>query len=232
MPRKTYENLSYDRKEEFKNIVMELFINNEYKDIGIRDIAKATDISVGLFYKYFLDKDEMYLTFFSETEKKIIEKEKELKKTFFSLTPYIDISESLTSLEVEFNKSFYDAPRDVQLKFFYDGYANSMYTPIYEELVEMENSEKLNPNLDLDLIYHIIITSMFDFIQYVKSKNLTLEDDIVNLKKEYYVNMVFKGILSENFYNILKNNVKSNKNGMNFAKKFFPDVNKKMVSEN
>lgn len=71
MPKKTFFNLPIDKKQKIIDAAYDLFIENDYKDVNIRSIAKKAGISIGSFYQYFDDKDDLYLFLMTEIEKNI-----------------------------------------------------------------------------------------------------------------------------------------------------------------
>jgi AcrR family transcriptional regulator len=77
MPKKTFLNLPDDKKLNIIDKIYDAFIENDYNDVTIREITKRTGISIGSFYQYFDDKDDIYLYLLTEMEKRLFEKERE-----------------------------------------------------------------------------------------------------------------------------------------------------------
>lgn len=200
MPKSTFLKLPDERKEKLRKVIYNMFIKKDYESISIRDLVKEMDISIGSFYKYFDDKAEMYLFFFSEIEKKIFEEEKRRNASFFYPTEPFDPHEILTQEEIDFNTSWIKVPEDVLYKFYFKGHAKQLYSSILDELTGMQQKSQLNPNITATIAYHIIITSMFGFMLYIKENNITDVEDFFNRKKIYYQKVILPAIFSDKYY--------------------------------
>ena len=51
MPKQTFFNLPSDKKEQIVETAYDLFIDQVYEDISIRDLTAAMGISIGSFYQ-------------------------------------------------------------------------------------------------------------------------------------------------------------------------------------
>ena len=62
-----------------------------------------------------------------------------------------------------------------------------------------------------NIAYHIIITSMFSFMLYIKENKITDKEDFFSRKTTYYQTVILPGILSEKYYKqkYSKNAIKS-----------------------
>lgn len=211
MPKTTFLKLPDERKEKLRKIIYNIFMNKDYESISIRNLVTEMDISIGSFYKYFDDKAEMYLFFFCEIEKKIFEEEKRRNSSFFYPTALLDLHEILTQEEIDFSTSWLKVPEDVLYKFYFKGHAKRLYRSILDELIEMQKKSQLNPHITANIAYHIIITSMFSFMLYIKENKITDKEDFFNRKTTYYQTVILPGILSEKYYKqkYSKNAIKS-----------------------
>lgn len=196
MPKKTFLNLSDDKKKRIKETAIDIFIKYKYKDINIRLIAKEVGISIGSFYQYFEDKDDLYLYLLVETEKKILEAEKSKYGTILSDESYIPIEEVLTEREIKFNYTWYDVPIDVMRKFYFGPYANELNKLAFEDFLNYRNQGKLKDNLDIDFIYFIYITTMFNIQIYFRENKITDINEKLRIKKSFYGTILLNGILN------------------------------------
>ena len=64
----------------------------------------------------------------------------------------------------------------------------------------MQQKAQLNPNITSNIAYHIIITSMFGFMLYIKENNITDVEDFFNRKKIYYQKVILPAIFSDEYY--------------------------------
>lgn len=122
MPKKTFFNLSPDKKQRIIDAVYDLFIEEDYEKVNIRAIAKRAGISIGSFYEYFYDKDELYLYLITSIEKKIYAKEKEQKGKILFIKDHIPLEEVCTEKEIKFNRTWHKVPVEVMRKFYFGKY--------------------------------------------------------------------------------------------------------------
>lgn len=195
MPKKTFFNLPIDKKQKIIDAAYDLFIENDYKDVNIRSIAKKAGISIGSFYQYFDDKDDLYLFLMTEIEKKIYDKQKNRTGLYLTDTEAIPIEEICTPKEIAFNRTWYNAPIEVKMKFYFGKYSKEMNSIVWDELVELNKSGKLVDGLDLEFIFHLYVTLMFNILMYFKEKNITDEEEIIRIKRKFYTDWFINGIM-------------------------------------
>lgn len=195
MPKQTYFNLSEEKKEKIIKATFDIFINTPYEDVHIRDIAKKAGISIGSFYQYFYDKDDLYLYFFTEVELKYTKKLKELNKEIILRERVIPIEEICTEDEVRFNRTWYSVPMIVMQKFYFGEYGKKLNYYVIEELMEYKNSDKLKKELDLDFILYLYTTTMFNIHNYFRENNIENFDEREKIKDHYFGDIFLNGIL-------------------------------------
>ena len=196
MPKNTFLNLPDAKKEYIIEKSIDLFIKYKYEDINIRLIVKELGISIGSFYQYFDDKDDLYLYLFVKIEKKVLDMEKKKKGTLLSNDSYIPIEEVLTEREIKFDNTWYDIPIDVMRKFYFGSYADELFGSAFDEFLSYFDQGKLNPNLDVDFIYFIYTTIMFNILIYFRNNNITDIEEKLRIKKSFYGTILLKGILN------------------------------------
>ena len=195
MPKKTYFNLSEEKKKKIVKVTYEIFSNIPYEDVHIRDIAKEAGISVGSFYQYFYDKEDLYLYFFTEVELKYTKKLKEINKDIILKERVIPIEEICTEEEVRFNQTWYSVPMIVMQKFYFGEYGKKLNYFVIEELMEYKKSDKLKKNLDLNFILYLYTTTMFNIHNYFRENNIEDLNDRQRIKDHYYNDVFLNGIL-------------------------------------
>lgn len=195
MPKKTYFKLSEEKKEKIIKATYEIFINNSYEGVHIREIAKKANISVGSFYQYFYDKEDLYLYFFTEVELKYIKKLKEINQDILFGERIIPIEDICTEEEVQFNKTWYNVPMFVMQKFYFGEYGKKLNFHVIEELMEYKNSNKLKKDLDLDFVFYLYTTTMFNIHNYFRDNNIINFEDRQKIKFHYFNDIFLNGIL-------------------------------------
>ncbi|GFN34988.1 TetR/AcrR family transcriptional regulator [Tepidimicrobium xylanilyticum] len=197
MPKKTFFNLSVEKRNKIIDAAYDLFIENDYKDVSIRNITNKAGISIGSFYQYFYDKDDLYLYIMTEIEKKIYARHKERTEQYLTDPEIIPIEEVCSPKEIALNRTWYDAPVEVKMKFYFGEYSKEMNSIVWDELVELEKQGKLVEDLDLELIFHLYVTTMFNILMYFDEKNITDEEERIRIKRKYYTDWFINGILKK-----------------------------------
>lgn len=195
MPKSTYFNLSDEKKERIIQATYDIFINTNYEDVHIREIAKKANISVGSFYQYFYDKEDLYLHFFTEVEMKYMEKAKEINKDILFSERTIPIEELCTEEEVKFNQTWYNVPMFVMQKFYFGEYSKKLHAFLIEDLTQYKISHKLKEDLNLDFVYYLYTTAMFTIHNYFREKDITDTEERQKIKDHYFKDIFLKGIL-------------------------------------
>ena len=197
MPKQTFFNLPDDKKEKIIHEAYAIFIAEDYEKVNIRNITSKADISIGSFYKYFYDKDDLYLYLLSNIEKKIYAKEKEKTGYFLMDSEVIPIEEICTQEEIEFNRTWYKVPTEVMMKFYFGEYSRELNSIVMDELIELKNSGKLKDSVDVEFVFHFYVTSMFNILIYFREHNITDEGEKLKIKKNFYTNLFLTGILKD-----------------------------------
>ncbi|MDU5809031.1 MAG: TetR/AcrR family transcriptional regulator [Finegoldia magna] len=200
MVKETYFNLDKSKQDMIRENVLKMFVSKDFEDVTIRDLAKKCNISVGSFYKYFNSKEDMYLYYMCEVEEKILDEEYKHNKSLFTNNPYIDLNTILSPLEIKFNRTWLNAPTYILSKFYFDGYANKLNSKVLDELDLLYDRGKTSKGLEKDMLKFIYVTYMYNFIMYVRKKNIADSKDFIQLKKLYFDKIVFKGLFTTEYY--------------------------------
>lgn len=99
----------------------------------------------------------------------------------------IPIEEICSPKEIEFSYTWYKAPIEVMVKFYFGEYAKEMNKIVWDELVEMKEANQLVNDFDLEFIFYLYVTTMFNIIMYFKVKNITDERERFKLKRKFYM---------------------------------------------
>lgn len=197
MPKQTFFNLPPNKKNRIIDAVYDLFIENPYEDVSIRMITAKAEISIGSFYKYFYDKDDLYLYLINEIEKKVYIKEIEEKGGLLVKNDLIPIEKICTPKEIEFNRTWYKAPVEVMMKFYFSEYSRELGSHVLHELIEFKRQGKLKDSIDVDFAFHMYATSMFNIQMYFKNQNIDDEEEKLKIKTNYFQNWFLDCILNE-----------------------------------
>lgn len=193
MPKGTYFNLDEKRKEEIKDISMDLFINNPYDDIAIREIAEKLDISVGSFYKYFDSKEDMYIYFMDLIEEKLSANDD--PSLILQFNPLKDLKSILNEKEYKYYNTWLKAPTSLYLDTYFVKYEDHI-SKIVKDLEKLHSEGKLMPHLDLRTAKYFISSSLFNFLMFVRNFHPTESSEEVFKKlKDYSIEVIYPRII-------------------------------------
>ena len=198
MPKSTFFNLPDNKKKKIIETTYNMFIEEDYENINIRNFTNRAGISIGSFYQYFDDKDDLYLYLLSNIEKKIFNKQKERTGFYLTNTINVPVEEICTQREIEFNRTWYKVPIEVMMKFYFGKYCRELNESLYEELIELKSKNKLVDNIDVNFAFHMYTTTMFNILIYFRENNITDEEEKNRIKHNFYTNWFLKSIIKAN----------------------------------
>lgn len=198
MPKRTFYNLSKEKQRRILNAACKIFINNPYDNVTIRDIVKEANIPIGSFYRYFKDKDDLYIYMIDQIENKVykalIEKKPNTSSMILGNASIELIKEVLTEEEYNLDKTFNDVPEYLLGKYYYHQFNSIMKDEYRKNLLRLKEQNLLKEGIDFDFILHIYITSMYNIIMYFREKGITSFEEKEKIKKYFYEEIFLKGI--------------------------------------
>jgi len=195
MPSTTFFNLPIEKRNIIIDAAMTLFIENDYDKVTIRMIASHSSISIGSFYQYFEDKDDIYLFLITRGAKKVFDKYRDAYGTIFMKNKNLPLSNLLTKKELALDSTWYRAPVNVMIKFYFGEFSRNLSAYIMDDLLELKASGKLKDNVDIDFIFYQYVTSMFNLQMYFRENNIVDEERRVSIKNTYLNDLFINGIL-------------------------------------
>lgn len=194
MPKNTFFNLPEEKKQRIIDTAYDEYLNKPYEEVTVRSIVEKADIPIGSFYKYFEDKDELYLYLNDE----IIEKLKnatDYVTDYIAIPPNIDEKMFLTEREIKLTDTFYSAPIEIVRRFYF-GSNKIRIIEMYEgELKEYKDQGKLRDGVDIQLTAYMYASTMYNLFTYFRENNITDNDERWKIKKELYFGIFTHGIL-------------------------------------
>ena len=195
MPSTTFFNLPIEKRNIIIDAAMTLFIENDYDKVTIRMIASHSNISIGSFYQYFEDKDDIYLFLITRGAKKVFDKYRDAYGTIFMKNKNLPLSNLLTKKELALDSTWYRAPVNVMIKFYFGEFSRNLSAYIMDDLLELKASGKLKDNVDVEFIFYQYVTSMFNLQMYFRENNIVDEERRVSIKNTYLNDLFINGIL-------------------------------------
>ncbi|MEA4811477.1 MAG: TetR/AcrR family transcriptional regulator [Anaerolineaceae bacterium] len=198
MAKQTFLNLKPEKQKRFKSAVYQLFASRGYEEIGIRDITDAAGIALGGFYRYFDDKDEMYLDLFAEIETRLVEQDifsLEEDNYLREIQDVKDAQKILTLEEMAFGETFYRLPETVLYKYYFQGYAERIYKGYLDFFTRLEKRGSLKEGIDHPFAFYYFITSFFNFICFLRRNNMNTNETVFRLKNHFIRETVMPGLI-------------------------------------
>ena len=196
MPNSTFHNLSEEKKANILNVAYKIFANKRYEDVTIRDIVQEADIPIGSFYRYFKDKDDLYIYMLKLGENKIYNKLKgELGTSMILGSASVDLIKSvLTEEEYALDSTFSNASESLFSKYYFHEFNEDIEKEFQRNLLKLKDENKLREDIDFDFILHMYKTSMFNILMYFRQKNITSFDEKEQIKRKFFEEIFLKGI--------------------------------------
>ncbi|MEF9984072.1 MAG: TetR/AcrR family transcriptional regulator [Oscillospiraceae bacterium] len=203
MPKSTFLNLSEEKRQRIIDSSYAPFIEKPYEDVAILDITTRAQIPVGSFYRYFYDKDDLYLYLFGQVEYKIkkIQEEhqqEENQQSILFKDTNIDFSIYLTKQELLFDKTWIKVPSSVMQKFYFGEYDDSLVEQFRNNFNKLYSDGTLSQSADPELALYLFVTSTFNLYMYCRKKNITEIDEIIRLKKAFFSEFFPYGFINSN----------------------------------
>lgn len=202
MPKETFFNLSQEKKDNLFYAAYKLFINNRYEDVTIRDLVREANIPIGSFYRYFEDKDDLYIYMIKLGERKVYNELVAQEEYTFSPMMLGTASEKLlkrvlSNEEYQFDATFSDAPDQLLQKFYFYEFSKELEDEYKKNLLRLREQEKLREDIDFNFLLHIYKTSMFNIIMYYREKGITEFDEREKIKNDFFNKFFLQGIVKQ-----------------------------------
>lgn len=177
------------------NTTVNLFINDGIKKITMDDIAENSNVSKVTLYKYFADKDSLYLEISKHIFLDYIEQftntaasDKTLIKKLYDFLNII--SDFTNSKKFELCKELAKYNNDIECEYnlYFRTYRRSMLTLIDEGI----KTRLIKSNLDRDMIFHYINMGVVYYQQNLEYRNKMLSDGGFNKQfMSFYIRNIF-----------------------------------------
>ena len=172
MPNKTFDNLSYEKKEAVIQTALKEFTVHDYDSASLNDIIAEIGIAKGSFYRYFNNKKDLYdyLIEYGLEKKfnyvsKVMNPADDLFDFILNITDsYVKFSiENMSLAAFMLKASFSDsAVRDNYL-FLKDG-----RTVLMDKIILSQKKGVLSSRFSVDFIFFCIMELLFESSNYIK----------------------------------------------------------------
>lgn len=190
-PKKAFKRLSDEKKQEFIDKAIDLFLSVPYEDITMRMLNEMLGINPATFYRYFDSKDALYLYIYHVITQKTPKNEGYILwetplSKMDSYTPYI------SERDRAFLSLVYKIPDHV-FQMILDLYKDQELSEIREYLTLDKSKGKLREDVDIDFLVWLLFTVRNQLYLYVRQNKSVDENSKL-------FNLVFKDLLRNGIY--------------------------------
>lgn len=190
-PKKAFKRLSDEKKQEFIDKAIDLFLSVPYEDITMRMLNETIGINPATFYRYFDSKDALYLYIYHVITQKTPKNEGYILwetplSNMDSYTPYI------SERDRAFLSLVYKIPDHV-FQMILDLYKDQELSEIREYLTLDKSKGKLREDVDIDFLVWLLFTVRNQLYLYVRQNKSVDENSKL-------FNLVFKDLLRNGIY--------------------------------
>jgi len=188
MPKDTFNNLSEERKIELMTLAGQCLLKMNYDDIRIEDLTDAMGIPVGTFYRYFEDKADAAVYFFSTSiDPRHVPED-------YDITVAPEVTKEEEDEILTYNEALSRLPLEVAEKvMFYN--LDDYYQDFRKKLVKLKYEGKVRNGLDVDLIAYIYASNVYNLERFFRQAGIEDQELRWNIKKYFYYDFFLYGIM-------------------------------------
>lgn len=196
MPKKAFLNLPPETQAGILEKAMPLYVDYPYETVTLQMLLDALSLHPTVFYRYFTDKDELYIyANLVLLEKYTAYRRKQNPEYDLNVFVVYEDTEPLTELELAFLKTFTMVPQDILLRSYWDVFKPGLFNRYKQALRRYRAEGKLYADIDDDLISYMYATTMFNMLLFFREFNIDDPALQMQLKKSFYTGFFRRGII-------------------------------------
>ncbi|HHY77920.1 MAG TPA: TetR/AcrR family transcriptional regulator [Clostridiales bacterium] len=203
MPKDNFFKLDQEKRDRIINAAYDEFITykSNYKKASIKRIVKEADISIGSFYEYFDDKDDLFLFLINniadKKQKYVFNEKDNIKDIFLKILKISEDNSILDDREKELLDVLSSNDNDDLIKKFYFDYALANFMELNLNRLKRDmNKGLLNESIDIEFASYLLTTAEYNIIKYWYYKGITDNTERLEIAHKF-INMIFKGIYKQ-----------------------------------
>lgn len=211
MPKKTFFNLSEEKRKKITDTLIKYFATKPYSRVDIEDVAKECGVAKGSMYQYFENKKDMYFYVIEESAKRLLEVANKYDFEKMSIFEYVEKSfdetwEFFKNHPYEYmlleKTAFYDdSPYKEEVQEFLKSKTKSV---LYDLVIKNQKGGLIREDISSDLILIFIESSTWGlkrfFIEMARSKGIKVSDlskEFVKKLEDDYMKLLKEGIIDK-----------------------------------
>jgi len=203
VPKDNFFKLDQEKRDRIINAAYDEFITykSNYKKASIKRIVKEADISIGSFYEYFDDKDDLFLFLINniadKKQKYVFNEKDNIKDIFLKILKISEDNSILDDREKELLDVLSSNDNDDLIKKFYFDYALANFMELNLNRLKRDmNKGLLNESIDIEFASYLLTTAEYNIIKYWYYKGITDNTERLEIAHKF-INMIFKGIYKQ-----------------------------------
>ena len=198
MPKKAFMNLPPETREEILQKTIRLYTERPFEEITLQVLLDTLSLHPATFYRYFSDKDELYLYAQVVLTEKIYAYEREKDPDYeLQMFTYREKNEFLSEVESRFLMTGYELPKDMLLRAHLEVFKDMIFRQYREAIRKLRAEGKLYDDIDDDLIAYMYATTTLNLNLFFREFHIEDPDLRNHLKKNFYQNFFGRGLLKD-----------------------------------
>jgi len=162
MPKRTFFNLPPARQQKILETAAAYYSETPFSEITLRSLTERLGMPVGTFYRYFTDKDELFLHLCQ-----VFNDEYKWIEGFILRPPFEEVADDWNPPHIiRFFEAFFQAPEEVQRRFYFEIFPQKGLDMHKNELMRLKYQGLLRDDIDIDLIAYLYSTVMYNLNAY------------------------------------------------------------------
>jgi AcrR family transcriptional regulator len=172
-------------------VVCGIFTEKTFDEVSVRELVKASKISIGSFYRYFGTKDDLYIFVVDYTLNMFWERRKQLERESgrpYTIEDILEIDKNQKRFWDSFNKS----SLYIRKKYYFRIDNNLLFNNFYSSVLETQTEYSYEP------VKKRMMAFLLTVLQYVITEFNTLEESGIDeeLYFQFFKKIAFEGFRS------------------------------------
>ena len=198
MPKSTFMRLSREKQMEIIDKAQNALLANAY-DTPIAQLLQHMDMPIGTFYRYFENKEDLFLHMLSALRDETSEKDGADQEDTVLNPRFGDATLThFTERHQRRNELFHMAPPEVLHKYFFGENRDRLMNRYRQQLGRLKYQGVLREDIDTELLAYMYATTLYNFEMYCREYGLTEDTTLMwQIKKYFYFSFFKYGILGK-----------------------------------
>lgn len=187
MPKERFYKLNKEKQNKIIDSAYSEFLGYDYKKASVKRIAKTANISIGSFYDYFVDKDDLFLYLLQNIliKKQRLINNSGFKNSILMTKRILEDSDVLQEREKDLlqllDGNNDEIARKVYFNYSVDHYMDSFISQLSTDL----EKGTLNPHINIEMLSYLLTTIEYNILKYCEFKNISSFKDKMKIFNDF-----------------------------------------------